>query len=532
MAPPLDEPSTDRFEGDPKTEAARVHAAQQRLGTDLTERASRVEGDSAHVLTALAQLAVDPAIMASVTAKVTGGKTGERAVFEAFSEFATTLTGLGGYFAERAGDLGDLAQRIIADLRGVSAPGLPHSDTPYVLVARDLAPADTAVIDYSLVKALVTSGGGPTSHTAILARSAGLPAVVATAGALDIEDGTEVLVDASTGTVTLSPSADEKEASDLKQRARAAASHSRAPGSLADGTHIQLLANIGGRGQAAEAADLGAEGIGLFRSEFLFLGDSEMPSIETQRDAYLHELAAFPGKKVVVRVLDAGSDKPLAYLTDDAEENPALGSRGLRALRDHPEVLDAQLEALVQAQAATDADLWVMAPMVADAEEAEYFVSRARAAGLTTVGVMAEIPAVAMLAEQVVQACDFISIGTNDLTQYTMAADRLLGTVATYQSPWHPAVLRLIERLGSASAAAHTPLGVCGEAAADPELAIVLVGLGVTSLSMSASAFADVRASLLTVTMDQAKAKAAAALAARGAAQAQEAARAALEPCL
>lgn len=290
---------------------------------------------------------------------------------------------------------------------------------------------------------------------------------------------------------------------------------------------MPLLANLGSPADAQAAVDLGAEGVGLFRTEFLFLDSPTAPTVASQQASYEQLLAAFPGKKVVVRALDAGADKPLPFLTDKDEENPALGRRGLRALRNHEQVLRDQLTALAQADAATEADLWVMAPMVADAEETEYFVDLARELGIRTAGVMAEVPSLALMAEQVLRSADFVSIGTNDLTQYTLAADRMLGTVAHYQDPWHPAVLRLVAQLGAAGADAGKAVGICGEAAADPLLAVVLVGLGATTLSMTPAALADVRAELGKHTLDEAREMAQAALAASTAATARSAAAAA-----
>jgi phosphotransferase system enzyme I (PtsI) len=235
----------------------------------------------------------------------------------------------------------------------------------------------------------------------------------------------------------------------------------------------------------------------------------------------VHLLEQFPDQKVVVRVLDSGADKPLSFLNAGREENPALGLRGLRTLRAHERILRDQIQALVNAQNRTAAELWVMAPMVADADESQYFVELAKSMGLRNVGVMAEIPSLALVAEQVFASADFVSIGTNDLTQYTLAADRTLGSVASYQDPWHPAVLRLIEMIGNAGYAAGKPVGVCGEAAADPELAVVLVGLGATTLSMAPSAFADVRVALGTVTLEEARNRASRALKARSALEAR-----------
>ena len=244
-----------------------------------------------------------------------------------------------------------------------------------------------------------------------------------------------------------------------------------------------------------------------------------------QQEQYTRLLNAFAGKKVVVRVLDAGADKPLSFLNDADEENPALGLRGIRALRESEAILREQLTALAAADAATDADLWVMAPMVANVEEARYFTALAKELGIRTAGVMIEVPSAALLADRLLAATDFASIGTNDLTQYTMAADRMLGTVATFQNPWHPAVLSLVASVGEAGRELGRPVGICGEAAADPMLAVVLVGLGATTLSMSPSALADVRASLARYTKDDAIAIARAALAAEGAAEAQQAAK-------
>jgi len=297
-------------------------------------------------------------------------------------------------------------------------------------------------------------------------------------------------------------------------------------GMLADGTKVPLLANLGSPKDAVAAVALGAEGVGLFRTEFLFLDARSAPTVEEQRAQYTELLSHFPGRKVVVRALDAGADKPLSFLNDAHEENPALGLRGLRALRANEPILRDQLTALALAEAETDAELWVMAPMVSDSEETEYFVALGKELGLKIVGVMAEVPSLALLADQVLESADFVSVGTNDLTQYTLAADRMLGSVAHFQDPWHPAVLRLVKLIGDAGAASGKPVGICGEAAADPQLAVVLVGLGATTLSMTPAALADVRAELATVTLDQARERAAAALGARTAAGARAAASA------
>ncbi|PJJ71169.1 phosphotransferase system enzyme I (PtsI) [Diaminobutyricimonas aerilata] len=528
MPEPLAEPADARHDGDAAGEIAEVDDALAAVAADLNTRAQAAGGDAQAVLEAAAMMAQDPMLVDDVRARIEAGSTGERAVFDAFRSFQEQLTAMGGYMAERATDLADVAQRIIARLRGVPAPGVPQSDTPFILVARDLAPADTALLDLEKVLGLVTSDGGPTSHTAILARQKSIVALVGVQGALDIADGTTVVADAANSTVIVDPDAAQLE--DVQRRIAERASAAAAPvqdGALADGTPVPLLANLGSPDEAAGAVELGAEGVGLFRTEFLFLDATSAPTVESQQASYTALLEAFPGRKVVVRALDAGADKPLSFLNDAHEENPALGLRGLRALRASEQILRDQLTALKNAQDATEADLWVMAPMVSDAEETRYFVELGRELGLKTVGVMAEVPSLAVLADQVLAIADFVSIGTNDLTQYTLAADRMLGSVASYQDPWHPAVLRLVKSLGDAGAAAGKPVGICGEAAADPDLAVVLVGLGATTLSMSPAALADVRQALAEVTIEQARAKATAALGAMTAAEARAAATAA-----
>ncbi|MBA8812241.1 phosphotransferase system enzyme I (PtsI) [Frigoribacterium faeni] len=527
MPDPLPEPSADKRTAEADVEFAAVTRSLGLVADDLAARGEKAGGEAKDVLDAQALMAQDPTLTDDVEQRIADGATGERAVFEAFAAFQDMLVGMGGYMAERAADLGDVSQRVIASLRGVPAPGVPESDTPFVLVAPDLAPADTALLDLDKVLALITRDGGPTSHTAILARSKSIPAIVGVTGALDLADGTVVVADAATGVVTVDPGADEVAAAEKRIADRlVAAAAPLTDGALADGHAVPLLANLGSPDEAAGAVALGAEGVGLFRTEFLFLGSSTAPTVESQTASYTALLEAFPGKKVVVRALDAGADKPLSFLNDAHEENPALGLRGLRALRVKEQILRDQLTALAAAQAATTADLWVMAPMVSDAEETEYFVALGRELGLKTVGVMAEVPSLAVLADQVFRSADFVSIGTNDLTQYTLAADRMLGSVASYQDPWHPAVLRLVRALGEAGATAGKPVGICGEAAADPLLAVVLVGLGATTLSMTPAALADVRLELSKYTLEQARALAAAAVDASTASGAREAAEA------
>ena len=514
---PSDAPRADSVSAE--SEIERVTKSLALVNADLNRRAEEAaNGDegakqAAPILQAIAMFASDPALAQSISTLIEQGKTAERAVLEGFGAVEEMFKAIGGYQGERAADLHDVGQRVIADLMGVPAPGVPVSDTPFVLVAEDLSPADTAGLDLDKTLAIVTSQGGPTSHTAILARARGIVAVVSAAGADDLKNGETVIVNAAESTITTEPSDEQVAAAEAAKAKAAKAKELRGkPGATKDGYHIPLLANVGKPSDGKTALEYGAEGVGLFRSEFLFIGNAEPPSVEEQTKAYAELLAQFPGKKVVIRMLDAGADKPLPFLTPEDEPNPALGLRGLRTLRTHMNVLEGQLKALAAADAQTDADLWVMAPMVADAHEAAYFVKLGKSFGLKKVGVMAEVPSIALMADQVAKVADFVSIGTNDLTQYTLAADRTLGSVANYQTAWHPAVLRAIKLIADAGNANGMPVGVCGEAAADPDLAVVLTGIGVNSLSMTPVALDDVRAELAGVTLEEAQEKAAKAL--------------------
>ena len=276
------------------------------------------------------------------------------------------------------------------------------------------------------------------------------------------------------------------------------------PTQTKDGRRVQLLANVADGNAARIASDSQAEGIGLYRTELSFLSASEEPSVDEQAKIYKKVFNAYPNSKVVVRTLDAGSDKPISYATLSSEENPALGVRGLRIARDNESLLTRQLDAIAQAAESRgdDAETWVMAPMVATSKEAQWFAELCRERGLTA-GAMIEVPAAALMADKIMPHLDFVSIGTNDLTQYTMAADRLSPQLAYLTDPWQPAVLRLIQHTCIVGQANNVAVGVCGEAAADPMLACVLTGLGVNSLSAASTAVAGVGAQLAEVTLEQ-----------------------------
>ncbi len=496
MSPPPTLPADVPAVTDPAAETGAAAAALRFVADELTRLSHQAGGTAAEVLDTESMMAVDPTLADAVARRVAAGRPAAWAVTDAIAEQQDAFAALGGYLAERATDLADIRDRAVARLLDLPMPGLPAPGEPFVLVAEDLSPADTAQLDPGAVLAIVTRRGGPTSHTAILAKARGLPAVVGCTGVLDLADGTTVSVDGTTGMVSIvdAAAAGEIRAAAARERVRLAAV--TGPGRTADGHPVPLLLNVGG------AADVlpDAEGVGLFRTEFLFLDRTSPPPVAEQARAYAEVFAA-AGGKVVLRTLDAGADKPLPFLGLAAEDNPALGMRGLRIARDHPDVLADQLAAVARAAAETGADVQVMAPMVATAAEAAAFAGQVRAAGLPVAGVMVEVPAAALRAGQLLAAVDFVSIGTNDLSQYTMAADRLDGRLADLLDPWQPAVLALVAAVAAAGRAAGKPVGVCGESAGDPLLALVYTGLGVTTLSMSGSVVPAVRASLAAHTM-------------------------------
>ncbi|MFJ2533142.1 phosphoenolpyruvate--protein phosphotransferase [Microbacterium maritypicum] len=527
LAPPLPEPDPDTVvaEADRDSEVSAIEWAAVAVADQLRSRTAQATGETKAILDASRLLASDPELVSEATALVRlKGRSAARAVWETAVVHEKALAALGGRMAERIADIRDVRDRIIAEILEVDMPGVPERDEPFVLVAPDLAPADTALLAGGACVALVTAQGGPTSHTAIIARSLGLPAVVGLDDAEAIPAGVMVLVDGDRGTVEVEPA----ESVIALARASATAVDFDGVGVLAGGQRIPLLANVGGAANAVSAASARAEGVGLFRTEFCFLDRVDAPSVDEQVAAYRGVLAAFPERKVVVRTLDAGSDKPLPFANAESEDNPALGVRGLRIARRRPQLLDDQLAALARAAAEEAAQVEVMAPMVATVDEAAGFAERCRAAGLDRVGIMIETPSAALLAAELFEVVDFVSLGTNDLAQYTMAADRLLSDLGDLNDPWQPAVLRLIGIVGDAGSAAGKPVGVCGEAGGDPELAPVLVGLGVTSLSMASRSLGRVAARLSAVSPAACRRAGAAAIAAPSAAAARAAAAAVL----
>ncbi|WP_132993559.1 phosphoenolpyruvate--protein phosphotransferase [Gordonia zhaorongruii] len=509
-------------------EARRFVEAAGAVGDRLAGRASRSTGVSAEVLTATAGLARDRGWIGAASKLIAAGTPAPAAAAAATEQFVELFTKLGGLMAERVTDLRDVRDRVIAELLGLPEPGIPTPEVPSILCADDLAPADTAGLDPLLVVGLAMRLGGPSSHTAIIARQLGIPCVVAVSGLEEIPTGALGFVDGAAGAIGASP--DEQliatAVAEAKETAKAIAAW-RGPGRTADGEAIAILANVADGASARAAAQGQTEGVGLFRTELAFLDREQEPTLEEQTGLYREVVDAFAGSKVVIRTLDAGSDKPLRFVSHPDEPNPAMGVRGNRIVATHPEVRDGQLDALAAAAQGSESIPWVMAPMIATVAEAREFAAQVRARGLVP-GVMVEVPSAAIMAEAILAEVDFVSIGTNDLTQYTMAADRMSPELAGLTDPWQPAVLALIDIVGRAGARLGKPVGVCGEAAADPLLACVLVGLGVRSLSAAPAATPAVGLRLSGTTGEQCREAARAALAASGASAARDAARAVL----
>ena len=521
--------------GEREAEYERFTTAADTVAERLSSRSEAADGAAKEVLNATAGMVRDRGWRKAVNKNIKSGHPAEYAVVAATTKFISMFEAAGGVMAERVTDLRDIRDRVIAELRGEEEPGLPQVNGEVVLFADDLSPADTAALDTNHFVALVTELGGPTSHTAIIARQLNVPCIVAVGSNLnDIKAGDKVLVDGALGTITLNADPEIAVAAVAESKLLAERiAQWRGPAETKDGHRVQLLANVQDGNAARIASDTQAEGIGLFRTEMCFLSALEEPSVDEQAEVYKKVLERFPNSKVVVRSLDAGSDKPVAFATMADEMNPALGVRGLRVARANEPLLTRQLDAIAKAVKELGRDenapTWVMAPMVATAREAKWFAGLCAERGLVA-GAMIEVPAAALMADKIMPHLDFVSIGTNDLTQYTMAADRMSPQLAYLTDPWQPAVLRLIQHTCEEGKRTNTAVGVCGEAAADPLLACVLPGLGVNSLSSASTAIAGVGAQLSAIDFDTCVKAAEAAINAEGATEARQKVRDILQP--
>ena len=518
-------PPPDRAAEDPERENARlgeaIAAARSAIQRDHDAVAARAGEADAAIFNAHLVLLEDEALLEPAYRAIELGTTAERAFYDATVEVADRYRALEEpLLQERAADVIDVGRRVVGALTGEPESGPKATG---IVIAGELTPADAAALDPARVTGIATAHGTATAHAAILARALGLPAVVGIGDAvLAIEDGTTVLLDGDEGTILLDPSAEvRREATERRARAQArrAAARERAheTGATRDGTRIEVFANLGSAGEAAQAVELGAEGVGLLRTEFLFLDRAELPSEEEQTETLRQIAAALDGRPLVVRTLDAGADKPLPALPMPPEANPFLGVRGIRLELERPDLLATQLRAILRV--AAEYPVKVMLPMVANADEilgARAVLDRARQeTGIDApleFGIMVEVPAAALTATNLAAHVDFFSLGTNDLTQYTMAAERGNERLAPLLTGPQPAVLRLVRDTVAGAVAHGRWVGVCGELAGDPPSAVLFAGLGVTELSMAPALVPEVKQALRGVDMADAQAAAGRAL--------------------
>ena len=534
-------PPPERAADNPERELERLDealaAAREAIGRDREAVAGRAGDAEAAIFDAHVALLDDEALLEPAREAIAGGATAERGWHDAAEQVAALYRALDEpLLRERATDVLDVGRRVVAAITGERAAGPTE---PGIVLARELTPAEAAGLDPELVRGIATAHGSATAHAAILARALGLPAAVGLGDALlAIDEGTALLLDGEAGTLQVDP--DEDLLRDAKERgerlaARRAAARERAhePGATRDGTRVEVFANLGSAAEAATAVEMGAEGVGLLRTEFLFLDRPQLPDEDEQVETLRQIAVALDGRPLVVRTLDAGADKPLPALPMPPEANPFLGVRGIRLTLERPEILATQLRAILRV--AAEHPVKVMLPMVATLGEvraARALLEEARTAtGINTpleLGIMVEIPAAALTAERLAEHVEFFSVGTNDLTQYTMAAERGDERLAGLLAGPQPAVLRLVKATVEAAAARGRWVGVCGELAGDPAAAVLLAGLGVTELSMAPALVAEAKAALRAVDLADARAAADAALDAEDADEARRLAAALL----
>jgi phosphocarrier protein FPr len=510
-----------------KLEGAIAQAREQLLALSSPQDSSVVQ---AGIFRAQMELLDDPDLLELSWELIASGADAATAWHRAFSRLADRMAGARSVvFAQRATDVRDVGRRVLRVLAGAHGGEQVYPEDA-IVVAQDVSPSEAATFDRTRVRGFCTVSGGKTSHAAILARSLGIPAVTGIdARVLDLVPGTRVIIDGASGALVVAPSeadlvlaraAAERDA----VRREASVGTASQPATTLDGLRIEVAANVGSSADAAQAASLGADGTGLLRSEFLFLDRTTAPDEDEQYEAYAAVVNAFGNRpRVVIRTLDVGGDKPLAYLPLPKEENPFLGIRGIRLALGREDLLRTQLRAILRAS--RHGNVHVMFPMVSTLEEwtmARRVLEQERAAlGVEPIpaGIMVEVPSVALTAELFAVDADFFSIGTNDLTQYTLAMDRGHPMLAAQVDALHPAVLQLIDRTVRAAHAYGRWVGVCGSLASDEDAVPILIGLGVDELSVSVPAVPAIKARVRTLTLPNCRALTAHALAAGTAAQ-------------
>jgi len=494
--------------------AAALAKAEQELVIIRQQTFEKFSAEEAAIFEAHLLVVHDPELLGPINQKIADeAVNAEYALHEVSSMFVALFEGMDDeYMSARASDIRDVTNRILAHLLGVHIPNPSNMNEQVIIVANDLTPSETAQLDRNFVLGFITDIGGRTSHSAIMARSLEIPAVVGTGIATTtIQDGDYLIVDGLTGQVLVNPSAEV--IADYQEKAQNYRAQQAEWSTLVneqtvskDGVHVELAANIGSPSDLDGVLRHGAEGIGLYRTEFLYMGRENLPSEEEQFTAYKTVLEGMKGKPVVIRTLDIGGDKHLPYLPVQEEMNPFLGHRAIRLCLDQQELFRTQLRALLRAS--VYGNLKIMFPMIATIqefraakeillEEKEKLIAGGIAVGSSIeVGMMVEIPSTAVMADIFAKEVDFFSIGTNDLIQYTMAADRMNEKVSYLYQPYNPAILRLIQMVIKAAHQEQKWVGMCGEMAGDEHAVPLLLGLGLDEFSMSATSILKTRALL------------------------------------
>ena len=484
--------------------AAAMAATLKQLDTIRQKALDEMGPEEAAIFEAHMQIAQDPSLSDGIKSLVESGHTNVvAATAQTIETFANIFLGMEDpYMRERGADIKDIGDRLMRNMLGMNPRGLSHISGEVILVAQDLAPSDTASLDKNVVKGIVTAAGGPTSHAAIMARTLEIPAVMGVGDIESFVDGDKAVVLGTDGIVEINPSdADWDEytnqAAAFQEELKRLRESANLEAKTTDGHHVELFGNIGKAKDAKNALTMGAQGIGLYRTEFLYMENDELPAEDVQFEEYKKVAQDMKGKPVIIRTMDIGGDKELKCLDLPSEMNPFLGYRAIRISLNRPDIFKVQLRALLRASAF--GDIHIMYPMIASVEE----VKQANAmldeckAELTAegkefnkdikVGIMIEVPAAAVISPILAKYVDFFSIGTNDLCQYTLAVDRMNEAIGSLYQPLHPGVLRLIKHVIDASHEQGKFTGMCGELASDPVATMILLGLGLDEFSMTAS---------------------------------------------
>ena len=507
---------------DPEAEVKRLDdalaASKKELELIKAKATENLGSEEAEVFEAHLTILADPELIGQIKDKINSDKVNAEAALKSVTDmFISMFESMtdNAYMQERAGDIRDVTKRVMSHLLGVTLPNPALINEEVVIVAHDLTPSDTAQLDRNFVKGFITDIGGRTSHSAIMSRTLEIAAVVGSGNATsEVKDGDMVIIDGIEGDAIVNPSEDQL--AEYKQKAADFAAQKAewkllkdAKSVTADGKEVTLAANIGTPDDVVGANDNGAEAVGLFRSEFLYMNSAELPTEDEQFEAYKKAIEGMNGKQVVVRTMDIGGDKELPYLPLPKEENPFLGYRAIRISLDRQDIFRTQLRALLRASAF--GRLAIMFPMIAtvnefkqakaifEEEKANLVAAGVKVSDDIEVGMMMEIPAAAMIADKLAKYADFFSIGTNDLIGYTMAADRGNERVSYLYQPYNPSILRLVKRIIDASHAEGKWTGMCGEMAGDQVAVPLLAGLGLDEFSMSATSILKTRSLMKTL---------------------------------